>query len=65
MYANIAIQAVPGSADAHYWLVYAMQHLGTPEIARNQLHAAKQALTEDDYADVLKRLNIADTASIE
>lgn len=61
-YANIAIQAVPGSADAHYWLVYAMQHLGTPEIARNQLHAAKQALTEDDYADVLKRLNMADTA---
>ncbi len=61
-YANIAIQAVPGSADAHYWLVYAMQHLGTPEIARNQLHAAKQALTEEDYNDILQRLNMADIA---
>lgn len=39
-YANIAIQSVPGSADAYYWLIYAMQHLGTPEIARNELHVA-------------------------
>ena len=31
-YANIAIQAVPGSADAYYWLIFAMQHLDTPHI---------------------------------
>lgn len=59
-YANIAIQAVPGSADAFYWLIYAMQHLGTPEIAKNELRAAKQALTEEDFQDILQRLHMAD-----
>jgi DNA-binding SARP family transcriptional activator len=55
-YAGIAVQAVPGSADAHYWLIYAMQHLGTPEIANKQLEAAKQLLTEEYYNDLLTRL---------
>ena len=34
-----------------------MTHLGMTEIARNELHAAKQILTEDDYQDLVKRLN--------
>ena len=59
-YANIAIQAVPGSADAYYWLIYAMNHLGTPEIARRELQAAKQALTDEDYQDILRRLKMDD-----
>lgn len=59
-YANIAIQSVPGSADAYYWLIYAMQRLGTPEIAKNELHAAKQALTEEDFRDILQRLQMDD-----
>lgn len=63
-YANIAIQAVPGSVDAYYWLIFAMQHLGTPEIARNELRAAKQALTEDDYNDLLRRLQIDESSAI-
>lgn len=57
-YANIALQSVPGSADAYYWLIYAMHHLGTPEIARNELHAAKQALTPEDLQDILQRLGM-------
>lgn len=56
-YANIARSAVPDSGDAYYWLIYAMTHLGMTEIARNELHAAKQILTEDDYQDLVKRLN--------
>lgn len=59
-YANIAIQSVPGSADAYYWLIYAMNHLGTPEIARRELQAAKQNLTGNDYIDILKRLQMQD-----
>lgn len=55
-YANIAIKAVPGSIDAHYWLIYAMYRLGTPQIAKRQLQAAKQALTADDYWDLIQRL---------
>lgn len=55
-YANIALQVVPGSADAYYWLILAMLHLGTPEIAKNELRAAKKVLTEEDYSDILKHL---------
>ena len=57
-YANIALGAIPGSADAYYWLIYAMNHLGMGEIAKNELKAAKQALTENDYDDLLKKLEI-------
>ena len=55
-YANIALGAIPGSADAYYWLIYAMNHLGMGEIAKNELKAAKQALTENDFEDLLKKL---------
>lgn len=59
-YANNALQVVPSNADAHYWLIYAMQHLGTPEIANKQLEAAKQLLTEEYYNDLLTRLGVKD-----
>lgn len=63
-YASIAVRAVPGSSDAHYWLTYAMLHLGSNEMAKNELHAAKQVLTPDDYNDMLRRLNIDDPEKI-
>lgn len=63
-YAGIAVQAVPGSADAHYWLAYAMLKLGTTELAKNELQVAKQMLTEDEYHDVLRRLEIFDPSEI-
>lgn len=55
-YAGIAVQAVPGSADAHYWLTYAMLKLGTTELAKNELLAASQLLTDVEYQDILQRL---------
>lgn len=63
-YASIAVRAVPGSLDAHYWLTYAMLHLGSTEMARNELRIAKQVLTTDDYYDMLRRLNIDDPENI-
>ena len=56
-YANTALGAIPGSVDAYYWLIYAMNHLGMGEIAKNELKAARQALTDNDYEDLLKKLN--------
>ena len=41
---------------AHYWLIYAMQHLGTPEIARKQIQGAKHLLSKEYHNDFLKRL---------
>lgn len=55
-YANIAMSALPDNADIYYWLIYAMHRLGMNEIARNELKAAKQVLTENDYADLIDRL---------
>lgn len=56
-YANNALGAIPGSPDPYYWLIYAMNHLGMGEIARSELKAAKQVLTEEDFKDLLDRLN--------
>lgn len=63
-YAGIAVQAVPGSADAHYWLTYAMLKLGTTELARNELRAAKQLLNDEDYQGILRRLEITNPDEI-
>lgn len=63
-YAGIAVQAVPGSADAHYWLTYAMLKLGTTELARNELRAAKQLLNDEEYQSILRRLGITNPDEI-
>ena len=55
-YANIAVKALPQNVEIHFWLIYAMTRLGAPEMARSQKAAAKQMLTEDDYDDLLNRL---------
>lgn len=57
-YANVAIGAIPESLDAYYWLIYAMNHLGMGEIARSEMKAAKQVLTENDYQDLLNKLGV-------
>lgn len=59
-YANIAIRAIPGCLDAHYWLIYAMNHIGMGEMAKSQLKAARQVLTEEDYDVLLDRLGITE-----
>ena len=56
-YANIAVKALPKNAEMHFWLVYAMTRLGAPEMAKSQKAAAKQMLTEEDYADLINRLD--------
>ena len=57
-YANIAVRAIPGCLDAHYWLIYAMNHVGMREMANSQLKVARQILTEEDYDALLDRLGI-------
>ena len=64
-YANHVLQVAPSNADAHYWLIYAMQRLGTPEIANKQLQAAKHLLTEEYYNDLLSRLGMTNPNAIE
>ena len=56
-YANIAVKALPKNAEMHFWLIYAMTRLGAPEMAKSQMAAAKQMLTEEDYTDLINRLD--------
>ena len=56
-YANIAVKALPKNAEMHFWLIYAITRLGAPEMAKSQMTAAKQILTEEDYTDLINRLN--------
>ena len=53
-YAARAIVLTPENTRAHYWLIHAMNHLGTLELARNQITLAKEKLTSEEY-DSLKR----------
>lgn len=55
-YANKALKAVPGCGEVYYWLIYAMNRLGMVELAKSELKAARQVLTELDYQDLLERL---------
>lgn len=59
-YANTAIRAIPGCLDAHYWLIYAMNHIGMGEMANSQLKAARQMLTDEDYVELLDKLRITE-----
>lgn len=56
-YANTAVKALPKNAEMHFWLIYAMTRLGASEMAKSQKAAAKQMLTEEDYTDLINRLD--------
>ena len=57
-YANSARKNLPENPDVLYWLVRAMRKLGMGELARNELRAARGILSEEDYADLMKRLEL-------
>ena len=56
-YANSARKNLPENPDVLYWLVRAMRKLGMGEMARNELRAARGILTEEDYRDLILRLD--------
>lgn len=60
-YASRAVQTVPKSEDAHYWLLNATLHIGPPELAHNQLQASKQLLTPESYQNLLLRLQLGES----
>ena len=53
-YAAKAVELTPENPRAHYWLIRAMNHLGTLEFARNQIALAKEKLTGEEYASLKK-----------
>lgn len=55
-YAAQSLVIDPNNRNAYYWLITAMYHLGTFEMAKSELLAAKQHLSEEDYAELEQQL---------
>lgn len=53
-YASKAVELTPENIRAHYWLLHAMNHLGTLELARNHITHAKEILTSEEFATLKK-----------
>lgn len=56
-YAGMALQVDPRNADAYFWLITALAHLGSPEIARSELNMAKTMLINDEFVGLCEKLN--------
>lgn len=52
-YAVEAISIMPGNLKAHYWLIVAMYHLGTVDLAQKELMRTKEVLTTEEYDTLL------------
>lgn len=52
-YAVDSIAVMPGNLKAYYWLIVAMYHLGTVDLAQKELMRAKEALTTEEYSTLL------------
>ena len=53
-YATKAIALAPENVKAHYWLIHSMNHLGTLELAKNEISHAKSILISDEFATLKK-----------
>ena len=53
-FAAKTVELTPENIRAHYWLLHAMSHLGTLELARNHIIHAKEILTSDEFAGLKK-----------
>ncbi len=53
-YASKAIKLTPENVRAHYWLIHAMNHLGSLELAKNEISHAKVTLTGEEFAMLKK-----------
>lgn len=56
-YAARAVELVPENVQVHYWLIYSMSHLGTFELAKNEVSRAKSILTSEEFATLKKHVS--------
>lgn len=56
-----ALSRVPENVKAHYWVIYAMYHAGTVEMAKQELQHLKKTLTSDEYLTLVGYIKKDDT----
>ncbi len=55
-YASASLNIMPGNLHAHCWLIVSMYHIGTIELAQDELNRAKKCLTPDEYDTLVRFL---------
>lgn len=56
LYASRALDIMPGNLRAHYWLIFAMYHMGAIEMAKAEVERAKSDLTTEEYHTLVRYL---------
>ena len=56
-YATKSLSIAPENTRGYYWLIRSLKEQGLEELASNELHQAKQHLTEDKYGELLSFLS--------
>ena len=52
-YAGKSLEIAPGNIKAHYWLIHAMYHSGSSELARSELSRAETVLSGEEYRQLI------------
>lgn len=55
-YAAASVNLMPGNLRAYYWLIVSICHIGTAELAKDELAQAKQVLTSEEYDTLVTSL---------
>ena len=55
-YASHSLELMPGNMKAYYWLIFSMYQMGTVEMAKSEMARAKNDLTGEEYATLVKFL---------
>lgn len=56
VYASHSLELMPGNMKAYYWLIFSMYQMGTVEMAKSEMARAKNDLTGEEYATLVKFL---------
>ena len=55
-YAAQSLNIEPGNIHAYYWLIYAMVHLGSFDLAKSEYEMAQHYLTDEEYEELTDML---------
>lgn len=63
-YASLALNVDKTSVDAYYWMIRAMKLRDSLALAKGELKTAELILTDEEYAELLEKLNKAQKVAI-
>ncbi len=55
--ARESLKKVAGNVQAYYWLIMALNHIGTVDQARSEMENYRQLVTEEEYKEFCDRIS--------